>query len=82
MLRDVDLFTVKLGKLDGFGDAGEYLERIVAAKEVESAAREPAKADAAGERAGDESKGEAKDGAGQAAAATPAEGAAKGGGAA
>ena len=34
MLRDVDLFVSKLGKVDGFGDAGEYLTDIVKAKEV------------------------------------------------
>lgn len=34
MLRDIELFCSKLGKLDGFADAGEHLKDIVAAKDV------------------------------------------------
>lgn len=36
MLRDVELFSAKLGKLDGFTDSGEYLKGVVEAKEVET----------------------------------------------
>lgn len=35
MLNDIDFFAAKLGKLDGFGDTGEFLERIIKAKKVE-----------------------------------------------
>ncbi|RDA87638.1 hypothetical protein CP532_3840 [Ophiocordyceps camponoti-leonardi (nom. inval.)] len=34
MLRDVEFFSTKLGKVDGFGDAGEVLSEVVRAKEV------------------------------------------------
>ncbi|CEJ80892.1 hypothetical protein VHEMI01049 [[Torrubiella] hemipterigena] len=34
MLRDIELFCSKLGKLDGFADAGEHLKDIVDAKDV------------------------------------------------
>ncbi|RDA92381.1 hypothetical protein CP533_4420 [Ophiocordyceps camponoti-saundersi (nom. inval.)] len=34
MLRDVEFFSTKLGKVDGFGDAGEVLAEVVRAKEV------------------------------------------------
>lgn len=36
MLRDIELFTSKLGKLDGFGDAGEYLTKIINGKEIKT----------------------------------------------
>jgi vacuolar protein sorting-associated protein 54 len=36
MLADLDLFSTKLGKLDGFSDAGDYLKGIVQAKEVKT----------------------------------------------
>ena len=36
MLRDVELFQAKLAKLDGFGDAGEFLANIVKSKEMKS----------------------------------------------
>ncbi|KPM36360.1 hypothetical protein AK830_g10205 [Neonectria ditissima] len=35
MLNDLDFLSTKLGKLDGFGDTGEFLEKIVKAKKVE-----------------------------------------------
>ncbi|KAK7409588.1 hypothetical protein QQX98_008250 [Neonectria punicea] len=35
MHNDIDFFSAKLGKLDGFGDTGEYLEKIIKAKKVE-----------------------------------------------
>ena len=38
MLRDVDFFQAKLSKIDGFGDAGEYLTTIIKSKQVKSAA--------------------------------------------
>ncbi|EXF77171.1 hypothetical protein CFIO01_13646 [Colletotrichum fioriniae PJ7] len=41
MLRDVDFFITKLGKLDGFGDAGEYLKSFINAKEIKSAVASP-----------------------------------------
>jgi vacuolar protein sorting-associated protein 54 len=34
MLRDIDHFEARLGGLDGFEDAGEYLRNIAKAKEV------------------------------------------------
>lgn len=34
MLRDIDHFEARLGNLDGFEDAGEYLRSIVKSKEV------------------------------------------------
>ncbi|MCH7567499.1 MAG: hypothetical protein IH787_07580 [Nitrospirae bacterium] len=39
MLRDIEFFTAKLGKLDGFGDAGDHLAGIVKAKEVKTELR-------------------------------------------
>ena len=35
MFQDVDVFINKLQKVDGFGDAGEYLTNIVKSKKVE-----------------------------------------------
>lgn len=35
MLTDIEFFTTKLGKLDGFGDAGDYLLRIIKSKNIE-----------------------------------------------
>ncbi|KAH6892284.1 Vps54-like protein-domain-containing protein [Thelonectria olida] len=35
MLADVEFFKTKLGKLDGFGDAGDYLIRIISSKRIE-----------------------------------------------
>ncbi|KND93992.1 Vacuolar protein sorting-associated protein 54 [Tolypocladium ophioglossoides CBS 100239] len=63
MVRDVECFSAKLGKLDGFGDAGDFLAGIVKAKEVkvEAPAEEPKEAteakDEAKNEANDESKG-------------------------
>jgi vacuolar protein sorting-associated protein 54 len=34
MLRDIDHFETRLGNLDGFEDAGEYLRNIAKSKEV------------------------------------------------
>ncbi|KAJ6438453.1 GARP complex component (Vps54) [Purpureocillium lavendulum] len=39
MLRDIEFFTAKLGKLDGFGDTGNHLAGIVKAKEVKTELR-------------------------------------------
>lgn len=36
MIQDVDVFINKLQKIDGFGDAGEYLTSIVKSKKVEA----------------------------------------------
>jgi vacuolar protein sorting-associated protein 54 len=36
MIQDVDVFINKLQKVDGFGDAGEYLTNIVKSKKVEA----------------------------------------------
>lgn len=38
MLRDIEYFESRLGKIDGFEDASEYLTDIVKSKEVKSAA--------------------------------------------
>lgn len=40
MLQDVEFFSTKLGKIDGFGDAGTYLADIVKSKDVKPAAQE------------------------------------------
>lgn len=42
MLRDIGHFEARLGSLDGFEDAGEYLRGIVKAKEVASPPPPPA----------------------------------------
>lgn len=65
MLRDVEFFSTKLGKLDGFGDAGDFLAGIVKAKEVktEAPAEEPEESEEpteAKDEAKDESNDEAK----------------------
>ncbi|KAF4966657.1 hypothetical protein FZEAL_10627 [Fusarium zealandicum] len=71
MLNDVDLLTTKLGKLDGFGDTGEYLQKIIKAKQVKK--EEPAAEKAAVEKKQDETKeGEASPPA-EVAAAAPVE---------
>lgn len=36
MIDDLELFSTKLGKLEGFSDAGDYLVGLVQAKEVEA----------------------------------------------
>ncbi|KAF6837026.1 garp complex component [Colletotrichum musicola] len=41
MLRDVDFFITKLGKLDGFRDTGDYLKGIINAKTIRTAAASP-----------------------------------------
>jgi vacuolar protein sorting-associated protein 54 len=38
MLRDIEYFQSRLGKIDGFEDASEYLTNIVKSKEIKSAA--------------------------------------------
>jgi hypothetical protein len=38
MLRDIDYFTARLGKIDGFDDAGEYLANIIKSKEIQQTA--------------------------------------------
>jgi len=35
MLRDIDHFQARLSKIDGFGDAGEYLRSIVKRRKAE-----------------------------------------------
>ncbi|KAL0943998.1 garp complex component [Colletotrichum truncatum] len=42
MLRDVDFFITKLGKLDGFRDAGDYLKNIINSKDIKTVASPPA----------------------------------------
>jgi vacuolar protein sorting-associated protein 54 len=37
MLRDVDYFVGRLGKVEGFGDLGTYLIKIIESKEIKSA---------------------------------------------
>ncbi|KAG6211951.1 hypothetical protein E4U35_001115 [Claviceps purpurea] len=51
MLRDVEFFSTKLGKIEGFGDAGDFLADIVKAKEVRSKTPEPAKEEAVSKEA-------------------------------
>ena len=34
MLNDVEFLATRLGKLDGFRDTAEYLEKIIKAKDV------------------------------------------------
>ena len=34
MLQDVEFFSSRLGKIDGFGDAGDFLTNIANSKEV------------------------------------------------
>lgn len=41
MLRDVDFFIAKLGKLDGFNDTGDFLKNIINSREVKNAASPP-----------------------------------------
>jgi vacuolar protein sorting-associated protein 54 len=36
MLRDVEYFQSRLGKIDGFEDAAEYLTNIIKSKEIKS----------------------------------------------
>ncbi|POR34297.1 Vacuolar protein sorting-associated protein 54 [Tolypocladium paradoxum] len=63
MLRDVEVFSAKLGKLDGFGDAGDFLAGIVRAKEVkpEAPAEEPKEATETKDEAKDKAKDEARE---------------------
>jgi vacuolar protein sorting-associated protein 54 len=35
MIRDIEYYIAKLGKIDGFGDSGEYLMNIVQSKQIE-----------------------------------------------
>lgn len=41
MVRDVDFFSSRLGKINGFGDAGDFLGDIVKSKEVKPKTPEP-----------------------------------------
>lgn len=43
MIDDLELFSTKLGKLEGFSDAGDYLIGLVRAKHVETPKAAPAK---------------------------------------
>ncbi|KAF5241982.1 hypothetical protein FAUST_3512 [Fusarium austroamericanum] len=36
MNNDIEFLTTKLGKLDGFGDTGEYLQKIIKSKQVKT----------------------------------------------
>ncbi|KAF4452515.1 hypothetical protein F53441_4627 [Fusarium austroafricanum] len=36
MNNDIEFLTAKLGKLDGFGDTGEYLQKIIKSKQVKT----------------------------------------------
>jgi vacuolar protein sorting-associated protein 54 len=45
MIRDVEFFATKLGKLDGFGDAGENLLNLARSKEVKAPEPPPAPAE-------------------------------------
>ncbi|KAG5983977.1 hypothetical protein E4U55_006587 [Claviceps digitariae] len=47
MLRDMEFFSTKLGKIEGFGDAGDFLADIVKSKEVRAKTPEPIKEEAA-----------------------------------
>lgn len=49
MLQDVDFFISKLGKVDGFGDTGDYLKTIINSREIVAPAPAPAPAPAAKE---------------------------------
>ncbi|KHO01469.1 Vps54-like protein [Metarhizium album ARSEF 1941] len=42
MLRDVEFFSSRLGKINGFGDTGDFLANIVKSKEVKPKTPEPA----------------------------------------
>ena len=37
MNNDIEFLTTKLGKLDGFRDTGEYLQKIIKSKQVKTA---------------------------------------------
>lgn len=54
MSNDVDFLTTKLGKLEGFGDTGEYLQKIIKSKQVKTV--EPAIEKPAAEKKDDEPK--------------------------
>lgn len=54
MNNDIEFLTTKLGKLDGFGETGEYLQKIVKAKQVKVV--EPVIEKPVDERKDDESK--------------------------
>ncbi|KAI1072345.1 hypothetical protein LB507_003191 [Fusarium sp. FIESC RH6] len=53
MNNDIEFLTTKLGKLDGFGDTGEYLQKIIKSKQVKTV--EPA-IEPTSEKKDDESK--------------------------
>jgi vacuolar protein sorting-associated protein 54 len=36
MNNDIEFLTTKLGKIDGFGDTGEYLQKIIKSKQVKT----------------------------------------------
>ncbi|KAH6964129.1 Vps54-like protein-domain-containing protein [Fusarium avenaceum] len=54
MSNDVDFLTTKLGKLEGFGDTGECLQKIIKSKQVKTV--EPAIEKPAAEKKDDEPK--------------------------
>lgn len=41
MLRDMEFFASRLGKINGFGDTGDFLANIVKSKEVKPKTPEP-----------------------------------------
>jgi len=62
MLRDVEHLTSRLGKVDGFGDLGTYLMKIIEGKDIKAVVppAPPAPADAE-ESATNEDSGEVKE---------------------
>lgn len=63
MIVDIEFFTMKLGKIDGFGDAGDALTSIAKSKIVEQSP-EPAKT-VCEEEASEEDKSEESDASGK-----------------
>ena len=41
MLRDINFFEARLGKIDGFDDTAEYLTNIINSKEVQKTTAAP-----------------------------------------
>lgn len=54
MNNDIEFLTTKLGKLDGFGETGEYLQKIIKSKQVKAV--EQVTETPADEKGDDESK--------------------------
>ncbi|KAK2067539.1 hypothetical protein P8C59_001274 [Phyllachora maydis] len=47
MIRDIGFFSNRLGKMDGFGDTGDFLTSVINAKEINGLTREAAAQEAA-----------------------------------